>query len=42
MASISSVAHAAFAGGWQYFTYSTMRNHDYKNDGKNMGNSFVI
>ncbi len=30
VASISSLIYAAFAGGWQYFAFSTMRDEDYK------------
>jgi O-antigen/teichoic acid export membrane protein len=30
VASVSSLIYAAFAGGWQYFAFSTMRDEDYK------------
>ncbi len=30
LASVSSLIYAAFAGGWQYFAFSTMRDEDYK------------
>lgn len=30
VASISTVIYAAFAGGWQYFAFSTMKDNDYK------------
>ena len=39
VASISSIIYAAFAGGWQYFAYSTMRDDDYK---KMMGKIWEI
>lgn len=30
VASISTLIYGAFAGGWQYFAFSTMRDNDYK------------
>lgn len=39
VASVSSIIYNAFAGGWQYFAYSTMRDNDYK---KMMGKIWEI